>query len=404
MIVICAGLTDYYEVEGLDRQHMHLPLGHDALIKELVQVHDKIVIVLSNGSPVEMPWIHDVSAVLEGYLAGQAGASAIADILVGETNPSGKLAETFPIQLEDNPSYHYFPMGPQQVEYRESIYVGYRYYDSVDQEVLFPFGHGLSYTSFEYSDLQLSRSTITGQESLTVSLKVANTGTVAGKEIVQVYVHAVHPTVFRPEKELKGFAKVELQPGEETEIVIDLDRRAFSYYNTKINGWVAEPGTYEILVGASSRDIRLNTALEVTGAQTPAPQADRDRLHAYYDFPKDSPVRREDFSALLGRTLSEKMTPIPGDYTLNTPIGDMSASLVGRLLQRFIASQIRKLIAGQEGTPTAYLMEAMVSDMPLRSIVMMSSGLVTRQVADAVLVMINGHFFKGLYLFIRAIL
>ena len=154
VVVICAGLTDYHEVEGLDREHMKMPAGHDALIQRLTQVHEKIIVVLSNGSPVEMPWVDDVCAILEGYLGGQAGAGAIAEILVGCVNPSGKLAETFPVKLEDNPSYHYFPIGPSIVEYRESIYVGYRYYDTVQQDVLFPFGHGLSYTTFEYRDLQ----------------------------------------------------------------------------------------------------------------------------------------------------------------------------------------------------------------------------------------------------------
>ena len=157
VVVICVGLTDLYEVEGLDRTHMKLPPGHDAVIKAVATVCQNVVVVLSNGSPVEMPWVDQVPGILEGYLGGQAGAGAISDILFGATNPSGKLAETFPIKLEDNPSHYHYPGGPATVEYRESIYVGYRYYDTVNQEVLFPFGHGLSYTTFEYSDLRLSQ-------------------------------------------------------------------------------------------------------------------------------------------------------------------------------------------------------------------------------------------------------
>ena len=217
VVVICAGLTDLYETEGLDRKHMNMPPGHDALIAAIAEVNSNVVVVLSNGSPVEMPWANDVSAILEGYLGGQAGAGGVADILYGVVNPSGKLAETFPIRLEDNPSHHYFPGGPATVEYRESIYVGYRYYDTVGQDVRYPFGHGLSYTTFDYSDLHSSQDRIFDTDTLTVTLKVKNTGAVAGKEIVQVYVRDVDSTAFRPEKELKGFAKVELQPGEETE-------------------------------------------------------------------------------------------------------------------------------------------------------------------------------------------
>jgi beta-glucosidase len=404
VVIISAGLTDYDEVEGLDREHMKMPSGHDALIERLARVHEKIVIVLSNGSPVEMPWANNVSTILEGYLGGQAGASAIADILVGKVNPSGKLAETFPIKLEDNPCHHYFPMGPRTVEYRESIYVGYRYYDTVNQDVLYPFGHGLSYTTFEYRDLKLSHSKITERDSLTVNLKVKNTGTVAGKEVVQVYVQAVESVVFRPEKELKGFSKVALQPGEEREVSIELNQRAFSYFNTQIDDWDVEPGTYEILVGASSRDIRQKASLEVASTQAAVLQSDREQLAAYYNFPKGTPVIRDDFATLLGKPIPENQVPVKGEYTLNTPIGDMSASFIGRQLYSFMEGQINKMIAGQEGTPTAFLMEAMVREMPLRTMLMMGDGPLNREMLNALLTMINGNNFKGLFAFIKAVI
>ena len=217
VVVVCAGLTDMDEVEGIDRKHMQLPAGHAALIQRLAAAHKKVVVVLSNGSPVEMPWVNDVSAILEGYLGGQAGAGALADILTGKVNPSGKLAETFPIKLQDTLPYPY-PGGPATVEYRESIYVGYRYYDTAHVEVLFPFGHGLSYTTFAYRDLVLTQS----GDTVTATFKVKNTGPVAGKETAQLYVRDLQSTAFRPEKELKGFAKVDLQPGEETEVTITL--------------------------------------------------------------------------------------------------------------------------------------------------------------------------------------
>ena len=404
VVVICAGLTDYHEVEGLDREHMKMPPGHDALIQRLTQVHEKIIVVLSNGSPVEMPWVDDVCAILEGYLGGQAGAGAIAEILVGSVNPSGKLAETFPVKLEDNPSSHYFPMGPSIVEYRESIYVGYRYYDTVQQDVLFPFGHGLSYTTFEYRDLQLSQTRIAARDPLTATLKVKNTGTVAGKEIIQFYVRAIESSAFHPDKELKGFVKVALQPGEETEVTIELNQRAFSYYNTQINDWYVEAGAFEILVGASSRDIRLKTSLEVVSTQPAAPQINRDQLQVYYSFPKGTPVSQQDFASLLGKPVPENQGPAKGEFTLNTPVGDMSASFIGRQLYSFMERQIAKMIVGQEDTPTAFLMEAMVCEMPLRSMLMMGDSPLNREMLDALLIMINGNTFKGMSAFIKAVI
>ncbi|MFC1878704.1 beta-glucosidase [Chloroflexota bacterium] len=403
VVVICAGLTDLYETEGLDREHMKLPPGHDALIEAVADTHSNVVVVLSNGSPVEMPWVSNIPAILEGYLGGQAGAGAIADILVGRTNPSGKLAETFPLKMEDNPSYHYFPSGPSTVEYRESIYVGYRYFDTVGQDVLFPFGHGLSYTSFEYSDLQLSQDQISDSEALTIRLKVKNSGSIAGKEIVQLYVRDVESSVFRPEKELKGFAKVELQPGEETEVAVELTQRAFAYYNTDLKDWRVEAGTFEILVGASSRDIRLDATVAVTSGQQTAPDADRDKLAVYYNFPKGAQISRHDFEALLGRTVPGNQGSEQGKYTINTPAGDLRGSFIGRQLFRVMNKQVSKMIEGQEGTPTALLMEAMVRELPLRGMLMNGDGRLTREMLDALVVILNGEFFKGAGAMIGAI-
>ena len=401
-VVICAGLTDYYEVEGLDRKHMRLPPGHDALIEQISQVHKRVIVVLSNGSPVEMPWAKDVSAILEGYLGGQAGAGALADILVGIVNPSGKLAETFPEKLEHNPSHPYFPMGPSNVEYRESIYVGYRYYDTANQEVLFPFGHGLSYTNFEYRDLQIDPHWRGDPPEISVNFVVKNSGTLPGKEVVQVYVRAGESKVFRPEKELKGFSKVSLQPGEETRVSIILNKRSFSYYDIHEKDWVIDPGGYEILIGASSRDIRLQSSL-VLDSEKPAPHVpDRERLAAYFNLPKGAPISQSEFATLLGESIPENAGPTQGNYTLNTPVGDMGSSITGRFLNRFMKSQIAKIMEGQEDTPTAYLMEAMVGELPLRSMAMFGEGLVSREMLNALLIMINGQFFRGLLALFKA--
>ncbi|MFL7867620.1 MAG: beta-glucosidase [Anaerolineales bacterium] len=401
VVVVCAGLTDLYETEGIDRTHMKMPPGHDALIQELAAAHDKVVVVLSNGSPVEMPWVNDVSSILEGYLGGQAGAGGIADILYGVVNPSGRLAETFPIQLADNPSQAYFPGGPATVEYRESIYVGYRYYDTVKQAVLFPFGYGLSYTSFAYDHLKIFKAQ-DEDGTVTIQLTVKNTGKTRGKETVQVYVRDVESTPFRPEKELKGFAKVDLKPGEECEVSIELDRRAFAFYDVEQRDWLVEAGEFDILVGASSQDIRLIGSLQLASTQK-ASAVDKEKLATYYNFSKGALVSQRDFEALLGHPLPPNQIPEKGSYTLNTPIDDMSDSWIGRRLFKVLEKQMSKMVVGQEDTPTALMMMTVLHEMPLRSMLMTEDGPFTREILEALLEMINGHTFKGLGALLKAI-
>ena len=255
-VVVFAGLPESFESEGYDRSHMDLPACQNRLIAELCAANPNIVLVLHNGAPVTMPWLDRVKGLLEAYLGGQAGGEAVAAILFGAVNPSGKLAESLPIKLSDNPAYLNFG-GKEKVEYHEGIFIGYRYYDKKEMPVLFPFGHGLSYTSFTYSNLRLSRETMTDGGSLSVSVDVTNTGGRAGKETVQLYVSDHTGIVQRPLRELKGFAKLSLEPGETKTAVMTLDDRAFSWYSTELGDWYAAPGEYEIAVGASSRDLRL---------------------------------------------------------------------------------------------------------------------------------------------------
>lgn len=261
--VLFLGLPDRYESEGYDRTHMSIPSNQIALLEAVAEVQSNLVVVLSNGSPVEMPWTGKVKAILEGYLGGQAGGGAAADLLFGDANPSGKLAETFPVRVQDNPSSLFFPGEGDISEYREGIFVGYRYYDAKEIEPLFPFGHGLSYTSFSYSNLRTDKVRMLDHETVLVSLDVTNTGSRIGKEIVQLYVRDIESSVIRPRKELKGFRKVELQPGETRTVTFELDRRAFAYYHTGLSDWYAETGEYEILAGRSSRDIVLKTGIHV---------------------------------------------------------------------------------------------------------------------------------------------
>ena len=276
--IIFAGLPERYESEGYDRTHMKMPENHNKLIEEVTKVQPNTIVVLSNGSPVEMPWVDKVKGIIESYLGGQAGAGAVADILFGEVTPSGKLAETFPKKLNHNPSYLNFPGEGNKVEYREGVFVGYRYYDKKEIEPLFPFGYGLSYTKFEYTDITVDKKEITDKETIEVKVKVKNTGKVKGKEIVQLYVKDIESTLNRPEKELKGFEKIELEPGEEKTVTFTLDKRAFAYYNPEIKDWHVESGEFEILVGKSSKEIELKETVKVNSTVTIKKKYDRNSL------------------------------------------------------------------------------------------------------------------------------
>ncbi len=395
VVIICAGLTEMAEVEGIDRKDLFMPDGHDDLIRVIAAAHKNVVVALSNGAPVVMPWLNDVAAVVEGYLGGQAGGGGLADVLTGRVTPSGKLAETFPLRLEDTPAQPY-PGGPVTVEYRESLYVGYRYYDTAKQDVLFPFGYGLSYTTFAYRDLNLKRT----DNSVSVSFKVKNTGSVVGKEIAQVYVRDVQSTPFRPEKELKGFEKVELKPGEEKEVTLTLGPRAFAYYDTGSQDWVIEPGEFEILVGAASRDVRLNARVQLAG-QGVVSSVDKAKLAPYYDLDKDRQFSLDAFEALLGQPVPANVGPKKGQFTMNTPVTDMYDSLLGREMHKVMTKGIEGMIKGQEDTPTSALMRTMAQEMPLRSIAI-TGGPLTLAKLKAILLMINGHFFKGIFAFLRS--
>ena len=263
--VIFAGLPDAFESEGADRDHMHLPDNQNELIKAVAAVNPNTVVVLHGGSPVELPWLSQVSAVLCMYLGGEQAGAAAVDLLYGRVNPSGHLAETWPVRLQDNPSYLNFPGEDGVVTYAEGIFVGYRYYDKKELAVNFPFGHGLSYTSFAFSNLIVDKEKLTDQETVTVSVDVTNTGKIAGKAVIQLYVHDVKSTVRRPLRELRDFAKTELQPGETKTLFFTLDKRSFAYYEPKVHDFFVESGEFIIEVGESCRDIRRSVSIHVEG-------------------------------------------------------------------------------------------------------------------------------------------
>jgi beta-glucosidase len=292
--IVFAGLPGSYESEGVDRTSLDLPFGHNLLIEAVSAIQPKLAVVLMNGSAVTMPWVDRVPAIVETWLGGQAGGGAIADVLTGRVNPSGKLSETFPIRLEDTPAYPYFPAQNKEANYGEGIFIGYRYHDGRKLSPLFPFGFGLSYTTFDYLELQVSPAVVKERQSVSVQVKIKNTGRRTGKEVVQLYVHEQRAQVVRPEKELKGFVKVALQPGEEKILGFQLEKRDFAYYDAKRHDWVVSPGKFDILIGASSQDLRLRQTIEVHTSQTDFLPLSRDSLLKEFKYhPKGKAVYLE---------------------------------------------------------------------------------------------------------------
>ncbi len=388
-VIVFIGLTDAYESEGFDRKHIDMPASHAILIDELYKVNKNIIAVLSCGSPVQMkPWDSKVKAILNMYLSGQAGGDACYDLIYGKVNPSGKLAETFPLINEDNIVAQYFPMGPRTVEYRESIYVGYRYFDSAKKEVAYPFGHGLSYTQFEYSDLKLSKKTVKEGEKLTVSFNIKNVGDVDGAEVAQVYVSAPESKIFKAEKELKGFKKVFLEAGESKNVEIELDERAFSYYNVNICDWHAESGKYGIKVGSSSRDIRLEAAVTVKTAKADVEVPDySESAPAYYDMENTSYIPDDQFRAVLAREIPNNEEYKRGELTINCSVSQVAVSPFGKALYGLLTNGA-KVVALTAENPD--MITESIKDMPLRSFSGFTGGLLSQMSVDGILDLCNG--------------
>lgn len=321
--IIFAGLTENYESEGLDRVSLNIPENQNKLINEVCRVNKNVIIVLQNGSPIQMPWINKVKAVVTGYLGGEASGLSMYNCLVGNINPSGKLAESYPMKLEDTPCYKNFPGSEVSCEYKESIYVGYRYYDKIKKEVLFPFGFGLSYTEFKYSKLKIEQI----KDTLKVSFKIKNIGRVKGKEIAQVYVSQKGPIIFKPEKELKGFEKIELEPGEEQEVVIKLDRSSFEYYNVKEKKWSVENGKYYILVGKSSRNIVLKEEIKIKSGDI---NIDK-KYGNSYETGNIKNVTDKEFEELLGYKIPDRKFKLEEASEYNT-IEQLKHTKVGKLI------------------------------------------------------------------------
>jgi beta-glucosidase len=259
--IVFAGLSPLWEGEGFDRESMDLPGAQNALIKEVSKVNKNTIVIINSGTPVSMSeWIDQVPAIIQAWYLGQETGNAIADVLFGDYNPSGKLPVTFPEYYSDNPAFNSYKKEKDKAVFEEGLYVGYRYYDSKDVKPLFPFGHGLSYTTFEYSNAKIVQN---NDGIIDINLSVKNTGKISGSEVVQLYIHDISSSVERPFKELKGFAKISLEPGESKNITLQLDKRAFSFYGVETKKWITEPGEFEMLIGSSSRDIKLKEKFEL---------------------------------------------------------------------------------------------------------------------------------------------
>ena len=379
-VILCMGLDEIAESEGLDRSNLRLAQNQVDLLQAVAAVNPKIVVVLYSGSVVETPWLDNCQALLYAALGGQAGAGAVADALTGKVNPCGKLAETWPLAYADVPSAADFATRRKTVEYREGLYIGYRYFTTAEKAVRFPFGYGMSYTTFVYSDM------VADEQG--VSLTVTNTGSVAGTEIVQLYVAKKNSELFRPAKELKGFARVTLAPGEKQRITIMLDDKAFRFWNVKANRWEIEGGEYELLVGASVEDIRLCEKISVHGTATVHPYEDRD-LDCYYKGDVLN-VSDADFEKLLGHPIPKGKTKIDRNLTLGE-LNDARSPL-GWLV--WLVLTILLDASYKRGKPDLNIL--FQYNMPLRALAKMTNGAISMGMVDGIVMELQGFWILGL--------
>ena len=388
VVLFFGGLDEISESEGLDRTHMHMPTAQDTLLNELTTVNSNVVVALSAGSSIEMPWFQYVRGIVHGYLGGQAGASAMMNVLTGKVNPSGKLNETYPMNYKDTPAYAYYPSKERSSEYRESLYVGYRYYTTVGKTTRFPFGYGLSYTTFEYKNLKV--------DSEGVTFTIENTGNVTGAEIAQLYIGKKSDTVFRPARELKGFARVELSPGQQKEVRIPFDDKTFRFYDIRTDTWEIESGIYQVMVGTDAEHMVLKDTLEVKGTVDNG-DYHREELPEYFSG-QIREVSDEKFRLLYGREIPD------GSWSGEIRINDAVCQLYyGKgILGKLFCGILRLLLKISEWQGKPNLNVLFNYNMPIRGYAKMTGGFVTMEMAEALTEMANGHRIKGTAHLIRA--
>jgi len=389
-LLVYVGLDEISESEGMDREHMRMPSNQLDLINNLTEIHERIIIVLSSGSAIEMPWIKNVQSVVHGYLGGQAGAKAMVKVLVGEHCPSGKLNESYPLIYEDTPTAPYFPGKEKAAEYKEGPYVGYRYYETVQQPVLFPFGFGLSYTAFEYSDYK-----VTDDE---VSFKITNTGEMDGAEIAQLYVEKKSNLIFRPIKELKGFNKVFLKAGETKAVSIKLDERVFSYFNVNNNQWEVEAGTYKLHISRNVRDVVLTKEIHLEGVIEES-LYDNEKMSDYFSgHIKD--ISDETFEALLGHKKPDTHWDTNKTLDINDTFSQLcySKSWIGRLVYRSLTYLKKR--SEKKGKPNLNIL--FIYHMPFRSLAKMTGSAITMDMTKSIVDIFNGSGIKAISSFVKA--
>lgn len=380
--VVVVGLPESCESEAFDREHMRLPDGHNKLVEAVTEANPNTVVVLLGGSPMELPWADKVKAILYMGLPGQAGGQAAANLLTGKANPSGKLTETWPLAYEDVISKDTF--GKKNTEYREGIYVGYRYFDKARKAVRYPFGYGLSYTTFEYSDLHV--------QDRKVTVQVKNIGKCAGAEVVQLYIAPPKSGIFRPVRELKGFERVELEPGESKTVEFTLDDRSFAIWS---DGWKIPGGSYSIQIGASSRDIRLEQAIEIEGEEIPAPAWQQG---SWYETLSGKPSR-EIWEKLMGHPVPITSEPKKGQFTMDNSCMEMKDhSFVMKIQYMVTENIIAKSFGGKKdlSDPAYRMMLISATDCPMRSVIISGGGAMSDSLAQGLLHMANGHYIKGI--------
>lgn len=380
IVILCLGLDEASESEGMDRSHMNIPAAQKMLLSAVSEANPNVVAVISAGSPIETSWTAKCKAVVHGYLGGQAGAGAMLDVLTGKQNPCGKLAETIPLCCEDTPVANYYPGKGQNVEYREGLYVGYRYYETAGKAVRYPFGYGLSYTSFAYSDLKA--------DAEQVSFTITNTGKYDGAEIAQLYVAKPGAQIFRPIRELKGFSKVFLKAGESRTVTMRLDDKAFRYWNVKTDRWEIEGGEYELLIGASVQDIRLQTEVTVQGTDAPNPYEGKKLVS--YQTADIRNVPDAEFETLLGHAIPEEKTVIDQTMTL----GDLDKSRSP--LCWLVAKVLRMRLESCEKRGKPDLNTLFQYNMPLRALAQMTGGLIGDETVDGIVMEAKGFWVIGI--------
>ncbi len=394
MVYIFAGLPEGYESEGFDRKNLYLPLEQSRLIEEVVGCNPNVVVILIGGAPVELPWIDKVKAVLLAYLGGEGVGKAITNLLLGFKTPCGKLAETWPLSLKDTPSFNYFPGGRLTVEHRESIYVGYRYYEKAEKQVLFPFGHGLSYVDFIYSNLMIDCEECNLGDKINITFNITNCGSRFAKETALVFVSHENKTVFLPKKELREFIKVSLNPGETKKVSITLDTNTFGYYNTLINDWYLESGQYQIIIGSSSKNCALQACVYINSPEMPQPDL-INIAPTYYNLPNgEFVISKQEFEALYGNSLPVSDNRATRPYTPNNTLEDVRHTFIGKIVNKVaekVAKGVTEVEKEQEG-----MMSNMIKEMPFSSLVTSGEGMISENMMLGIVDLLNGHYIKGI--------